>query len=402
MMSMPAAVRHFNERRLLEALFRRGPLSRADLGRELQLTRSTAGNLVTNLSQVGLVSDGVAADTKTGGETRAGRPGSLVELNGAHAVFLGAEIGVGRIRIVGLNLRAAIVCRTETSFDPERCDPEDVADHLASEIERLRPWTDPARVRTLGVAVAGLIAQERNVIRAPFLRWCDVSLASLLEARLQGFSSIMAENDANAFALAELFQAAVTPLREACFLLLDVGVGGGIVCNGELVRGRHGSAGEIGHLPLGLGDETPGSMPPGSLESYVGTEALLMNHRRHGGKERNLRDFVVAVEQGDAIAMTTLATWAERLGRGLAILAAVLDPERFVLAGPAAVLLKHCGQAVERSVRSHLLPSQRLPTIAVSGLGENGPAIGAALMLHRRFLSFDTALNGHEVASDLI
>ena len=402
MMSMPAAVRHFNERRLLEALFRRGPLSRADLGRELGLTRSTAGNLVTNLAQVGLLRDGVVADTKTNGEIRPGRPGSLVELNGAHALFLGAEIGVGRIRIVGMDLRAAIVCRTQTSFDPERCDPEDVAELLAREVERLRPWTDPARIRTLGIAVAGLIAQERTVIRAPFLRWRDVPVASLLEARLRGFLPIIAENDANAFALAELFQAAVAPPRDACFLLLDVGVGGGIVCNGELVRGRHGSAGEIGHLPLGLGDETPRSMLPESLESYVGTETLLINYRQHGGKEQNLQNFIAAVEQGDSVAMTTLNTWAERLGRSLAILAAVLDPERFVLAGPAAALLKQCGHAVERSVRSHLLPSQKLPTIAVSGLGENAPAIGAALMLHRRFLSFGTASAVREIASELV
>ena len=400
-MSMPAAVRHFNERRLIEALFRRGPLSRADLGRELQLTRSTAGNLVANLAEVGLVSDGIATDTKPSGETRAGRPGSLVELNGAHAVFLGVEIGVGRIRIVGMDLRAKIICRTEARFDPDRCVPEDVADILAVQVKRLRSWTDPARSRSLGIAVAGLIAQDGKVIRAPFLRWRDVPLASLLEARLQGFSPIIAENDANAFALAELYQAATAPPTDACFLLLDVGVGGGIVTNGKLVRGRHGSAGEIGHLPLGVGGRTPGSKLPGSLESYVGTEALLIDHRRRGGKEQNLSDLIMAVEKGDALAMTTLASWAEWLGRGLAILAAILDPERFVLGGPAAALLSYCGNAVEQSVRSHLLPSQMIPTIAVSELGEDGPAIGAALMLHRRFISFDTALNGRDIVPDL-
>lgn len=397
-MSMPRTVRHINERRLLQALFRRGPLSRAELGRELGLTRSTAGNLVAVLAEAGLVSDGIATDREMSGETRAGRPGSLVELNGSHAVFLGAEIGVGRIRVLGMDLRATVVCRTETHFDANRCEPPAVVDFLAAAVERLRPWTAPAQVRSLGIAVAGLITSEGNVIRAPLLRWRDVPLRALVEARLRGFSPIMAENDANAFALAELFRVATAPPTDACYLLLDVGVGGGIVANGELVRGRHGSAGEIGHLPLGSSADSLGSTLPGSLESYIGIEALLLDHGRRGGREQALPDFVAAVEQRRPIAIATLAHWADQLGRGLAVLSAVLDPDRFVFAGPASALLEYCSDAVERSLCSHLLPSQKLPSIALSELGEDAAAIGAALMLQRRFLSFFD-LEDHGIAS---
>ncbi len=385
-MSMPRTVRHINERRLLDALFRRGPLSRAELGRELGLTRSTAGNLVTALVEAGFVRDDVAID-KEMGKTRAGRPGSLVELNAAHAVFLGAEIGVGRIRIVGIDLRAAIICRTESRFDPDHCDPPAVADLLAAAVERLRAWTAPARVRSLGVAVAGLISPDGNVIRAPFLRWRDVPLRILIETRLEGFYRIMAENDANAFALAELSRAAAAPPTDAVYLLLDVGVGGGIVSNGELVRGRHGSAGEIGHLPLVDRGGMPGSTLPGSLESFIGIEALLADHRRRGGRAAALPEFLAAVQRHQPIAKATLAHWAEHLGRGLAVLSAVVDPDRFVFGGPASVLLKSCGDAVERSLRARLLPSQKLPSITVSEFGEDAPAIGAALMLQRRFLA---------------
>lgn len=401
-MAMPQTVRHINERRLLDALSRRGALSRAELGRELELTRSTAGNLVTSLAEAGFVREGAVTDREMG-ETRVGRPGSLVELNAAHAVFLGAEIGVGRIRIIGIDLSAAVICQTESRFDPDRCDPSAVADLLVAAVKRLRTWTAPAHVRGLGIAVAGLISPDGNVIRAPFLRWQDVPLQSLIETRLSGFYRIMAENDANAFALAELSRAAEDPPTDAVYLLLDVGVGGGIVSNGELVRGRHGSAGEIGHLPLvdhgGNGDVRPGSTPRGSFESLIGTEALLADHRRRGGPAQGLPEFLAAVKQRQPTAEATVALWAEHLGRGLAVLSAVLDPDRFVFGGPASVLLESCRTAVEGSLHARLLPSQKLPSIALSQFGEDAPAIGAALMLQQRFLAldFDPAIDRPEL-----
>ena len=386
-MATPSTVRQINERRALDALLRAGPMTRAELGRELGLMRSTAGNLIVNLARAGLVKDAVATGRERGA-ARTGRPGSLVELNGAHAVFLGAEIGVGRIRIIGIDLGGRVVCRGEDSFDADHLDPPAVVELLAANLRSLHRRTAAAQVRGLAMTVAGLVSAHGRVIRAPLLGWRDVSLRRLVEARLTGFSPIMTENDANAFAMAELSRAAAAPAADAVYILLDVGVGGGIVATGALVRGTHGSAGEIGHVPLHERGGTPGSALAGSLESFVGVRALLADFVRHGGRATTLLEFLAAVRRQQT-ARAALQRWARHLGRGLAVLCAVLDPDRFVLGGPAAILLDECGDEVGRALGQALLPSQRLPSIMISRLGEDAPALGAAIILQRRFLADD-------------
>ena len=388
-MAMPQVVRHINERRVLEALLRRGAMTRAEIGRELGLTRSTAGNLVTGLTQAGFLKDGFATD-KEMGELRAGRPGSLVELNGPHAIFLGAEIGVGRIRIVGIDLRGEVVCRSESGFDPARSSPIEVVSKLAMEIRKLGGWSDPAKVRGLGIAVAGLISADGDVIRAPFLNWSNVPLTAIVNERVEGFSRVLVENDANVFAMAEMANANGQAPADAVYVLLDVGVGGGIVSGNVLVRGRHGSAGEIGHLPLVPRDDGgAGFKLPGSFESVVGIKALLADYRQLGGCSGDLPGFRHALGKGEPAAKEALERWAHQLGRGLAILTAVLDPDRFVLGGPAAVLLDACRMPVEEALRSHLLASQKLPAIALSKLGQDAPAIGSARLLQKQYLSLE-------------
>ncbi len=367
-------------------------MTRADLGRELGLMRSTAGNLIDNLTQAGLVKDAAATDKERGG-SRAGRPGNLVELNGAHAVFLGAEIGVGRIRIIGMDLGGKVICRSEGSFDPDRADPPAVVEMLVAKVKGLHRRTASAQVRGLAIAVAGLVSPQGHVIRAPFLGWRDVGLRRMVETRLTGFSSIMTENDANAFAMAELSQDAAAAPADAVYILLDVGVGGGVVANGGLVRGHHGSAGEIGHIPLHEHGGTPGSTLPGSLESFVGIRALLADFGGHGGRAATLLEFLTAVKQQQHTARAALERWAGHLGRGLAVLAAALDPDRFVLGGPAAMLLEECGDDVERAMRDDLLPAQKLPAIMISRLGADAPVLGAAIILQRRFLACDFDLS---------
>lgn len=390
-MSMPRAVRHINERRVLDSLLRKGPMTRAELARDLSLTRATAGNLVSGLTRAQLVMEGTAADRETR-DTRPGHPGSLVELNGSYASFLGAEIAVGRIRLIEMNLCGEILYRGERAFDPAHSSPSRIINLLTAAIARIPKPSVLPQVRQLGVAVAGLVSAGGTVLRAPFLEWHDVELVQMLTARLPEFSTIVAENDANAFAGAELWQASCDPPADAVYLLLDVGVGGGMVSNGALVRGRHGSAGEIGHMPLSEPAKKTRSILPGSLESFVGIEALLEDFREHRGKADHFESFAEQVKQQNPIAKQTLKRWAGNLGRGLAILSAVLDPDRFVFGGPASVLVDECKPAIERALRSHLMETQKLPALMVSHLGADAPAIGAALTLQRKFLAFDTDL----------
>lgn len=390
-MSMPRAVRHINEIRILDALFHKGPMSRADLGRELGLMRSTAGNLVAGLARDGLVTD--LRDEPSGRSPRTGRPGSSVGLNAAHSYFVGAEIAVGRITAVVLDLGGSVLARRQASFAPEGNEAAAVADALAGAVTRIAAdVARPDAIRGLNVAIAGLLDHDGRVLSAPLLGWVDVPLLDMLRARLPAMPLIVAENDANAFAAAELQRAGGGDTASALFVFLDAGVGGGIVQDGQLLRGHRGYAGEIGHIHVGERGFRPSMALPGSLESFVGRDAIVARHGAHGGRSATLDDLLAACAAGEAAAMTTAAEWSFYLGRGLATLTSVLDPEAVVLGGPVAALLAHAGRGVTDAMRSHLMPNRPLPALRASSVGADAPAVGAASLLHRGMLSFDKDL----------
>lgn len=390
-MSMPRAVRHINQVRALDALFRGGPMSRADLARELGLTRSTASSIVASLVQDGLVREDQSETPER--NSRSGRPGTDLSLNPHHAVFIGADIGVGHQTVVAIALDSAVIAEETRVFDMKRMSPGDIVDALVgligAVIARL-PFPDA--VRGLSVVVPGLLTGEGHVLRAPILGWFGVDIMGLLRARLPGMEPIAAENDGNAFAVAELYRAGRNAPREALYIFMDAGVGGGLVSNGKLLRGGLGYAGEIGHIYAGEEGFAAIATVPGSLESFVGRDAVLARHRFHGGASRSFDEFLDAVEAGEAAALSTVADWGRFLGRGLATLISILNPGVIVLGGPVAALHRHASDTLRRSLERHLLPRHPLPDIVFSPLGIEAPAIGAASMLHQAMFSIDEEL----------
>lgn len=390
-MSMPQAVRHINEIRALDALFRGGPMSRADLARKLGLTRSTASSIVADLVSGGLVREDEAESPDRANRT--GRPGTDLRLNTHHAVFVGADIGVGHETVIAIGLDAAIIARETKMLDMRRLPPEAVIDELVILIRRtIAHLPAPEAVRGLSVILPGLLTHSGDLMRAPILGWYDVPVLAMLRERLPDLQTIVTENDANAFAVAELYRGGEAAPREALYIFMDAGVGGGLVNNGKILRGHQGYAGEIGHIYAGEEGFAAIATVPGSLESFVGREAVLARHRFHGGSAALFEDFLAAVEAGEQSALSTVSDWGRFLGRGLATLTSVLNPQTIVLGGPVASLYAYAQDKVEASLKKHLLPNHPLPRIEQSSLRMEGPAIGAASMLHRSMFSIDEDL----------
>lgn len=390
-MSMPRAVRHINQVRALDALFRGGPMSRADLARELGLTRSTASSIVAGLVHDGLVNEDHGDVVER--NSRSGRPGTDLRLNPHHAVFIGADIGVGHLTVVAIGLDAAVIAQQARAFDMKRLRPEAIVDELVgliAEVTDRLPF--PEAVHGLSVVVPGLFTSEGTVMRAPILGWYDVDVLGMVRMRLPNLERIDAENDANAFAVAEHYRAGRNAPREALYIYMDAGVGGGLVSNGKLLRGGLGHAGEIGHIYAGEEGFAAIATIPGSLESFVGRDAVLARHRFHGGSSRSFEEFVEALAAGEAPALSTVADWGRFLGRGLATLISVLNPSVIVLGGPVAALHHHAASNLRASLERHLLPRHPLPDIVLSPLGMEAPAIGAASMLHQAMFSIDEEL----------
>jgi predicted NBD/HSP70 family sugar kinase len=389
-MSQPSAIRHINQARVLGALLAHGPMSRAELARALDMMRSTAGNLASALLSEGMLADDVDASPR-GGEV--GRPGTRLDLNPRHSFFCGADIGVGYVRLVLIDLKAGRA-GARLWQGGARLSPPEAAGKLAELLPGLleEAQVPDGALRGLCVAVPGLTDTEGRVRRAPILGWTDVPFLDLVRERLPGLATVIAENDANAFAVAEMHRLRAGGLRNALFLWLDAGVGGAILAGGRLIRGEHGFAGEFGHIFVGEDTLSAGAPLPGTLEGVVGREALLARHRSLGGEASDIAEFRAAVARGEGPACDALAAWAGALARGIADLTSVLNPGTVVLGGRVAPLFLDCGEAVRAAVGRSLLPGTPIPTIEVSPTGADAAALGSALLLHRSFLEIDEDL----------
>lgn len=256
-------------------------------------------------------------------------------------------------------------------------------------------------VSAVGVGVAGLIDRDRSTVNfAAILDWQHVTLGKDLSAAVG--LPVVVENDANAAAWAEFRFGAAKGAESAVVVALGTGVGGGIIMNGELVRGAHGLAAEVGHLRVVPDGRRCGCGLRGCWEAYGSGSSLVREARKMasaapstamrilglaGGRADRITGLHVteAALSGDPTsreAFTTVGTW---LGKELAELAAVLDPEVFVIAGGVSEAGDLVVAPASRSYLDHLTAGYfREPSpIRLATLGNEAGWIGASDLARR-------------------
>lgn len=229
----------------------------------------------------------------------------------------------------GTSVRAALVDQGGAVLDTTRvATPTDDAaleDAVAVAVTGL---TGAHRVGAVGLAVAGFVSHDqRSVGFSPHLPWRDVPVAERIEQRLG--VPVLLEHDANAAAMAEYRLGAAAGSRVALLLALGTGIGGALVVDGELFRGAHGVAPELGHLQLVPEGRHCPCGKRGCWERYCSGSALKIADRLG----RSGCEVALAAENGDQAACAAVAELARWLGVGLALAADVYDPDVVVIAG---------------------------------------------------------------------
>ncbi len=287
-------------------------------------------------------------------------------------LVLGIDLGGTKVAFALAEAGGAIRARhrrpTEASGSPET----DVA-RMADELRRLmdEAGVDPAEVSAVGVSLPGPLDYETGRVDPPNLTgWKDVPIRDLLAQALPG-QRVVLENDANAAALAEWRFGAGRGARDVIYLTMSTGVGGGLICDGRLVRGARGAAGEVGHAPVEWDDgELCGCGLRGCVEAYCGGRIWAERLARTapadsrvaalaGGREHATPVHVVqAAREGDAFALAEMARFNHYLARAIAILTVTLNPSVVVL-GTIAVAAGEelCLRPVREKVASHVWPS---------------------------------------------
>lgn len=391
--SSPRRIRQSNARAALLALFRHGRLSRAELARLLGLNRSSSGHIVADLTQEGLVRQVADEKPHRPEPIRAGRPGILLELVPEAAFFLGVEIGVEHITALRIDLNAAIRDCRAVAFDGRAVTaPEAVGRAMELAFQDLPPDVLD-RCEGFGLAAPAQLNLGGHLLIAPLLGWRGVNLASFARETLPARIPIMVENDANAFAIGEGYKRRDGRAGVTLFMVIESGVGGGIVIDGKLFRGGHGLAGEIGHIqvPEGGGLE---------LEELIGLQRLLTRHRQVTGRtEATLEGLLAEVRDRVPQVVPIADDWARHLASVIVQACRLIDPDRIVLGGSVAALYPLVAARVGVHIRAIQAPTFPIPEILVHEAPETGAAFGAACMLHQRFLAGENAPPVEEAAA---
>jgi predicted NBD/HSP70 family sugar kinase len=376
--SSPSRIRQANVAAALQAIFAHRQLSRAELARLLGLNRSSSGKIVAELTEMGLVREVAEAAPKP---TRAGRPGILLELVPDGACFIGVEIGVEHITVVRIDLLASVIDHEVVAFEGQDVSVDEAVERaMALAFDRMSV-EDLERCEGLGLSAPAQMDRRGRVRVAPLLGWRDVDLAALTREALPIKVPCMVENDANAFAIGDAYARSDRRQGVTLFLVIESGVGGGIVVDGRLFRGGHGLAGEIGHLHTLDADCA-------ELEETIGRARLLERYGAVADPDAaTLAALLTDVRDRVPAAVGVAEEWARHLAFALVQVCRVIDPDRIVLGGSVAALYPLVSARVAFHMEAFQSDDFPQPEIAVHAAAETGAAYGAACMLHQRFLA---------------
>jgi predicted NBD/HSP70 family sugar kinase len=368
---------------VLRRLRDQGPRSRATLATELGMTRSAASALVTELAERGLVRNG---GTERGG---VGRPGTTVELAGHGICGVGAEINVNHVSTMALDLAGEVVSERRLGIDVPGLPPGEVLDRLAEQVGETLADLGHRDIEPVGLTlgIAGLVDRERDVLTlAPNLGWRDVPVGELLRERLGSSYPISVDNEGNLAAMAEATPG--DPERQDILVVFgEVGVGGGIVAGGRLLRGRQGYAGEFGHMIVEPRGRRCGCGRVGCWETVSGLRALL---DLAADPDDPVRDPAMAIDDrlaeinrraslGDTRTLAALEQVGGWVGEGAAMLVNALNPAAIVLSGYFAAVGHHMRPAIEARLQAGVLAPQAGGTrVALSTLGFTAAVRGGA------------------------
>ncbi|GGL17412.1 ROK family protein [Deinococcus radiotolerans] len=253
---------------------------------------------------------------------------------------------------------------------------ESVLDAVAGEVRRLQDQYPEARL--IGVGIPGPLNADRTRVKfAPNIYgFTDVPMVDGLRDRLG--QRVVLENDAKAAALAEAHLGAARGAESSIYVTVSTGIGSGIVLNGRIWRGRHGIAGEIGHITALPGGPVSGAGLDGALEAVASGTAIARDASFALNRDVSTAEAFQLAQQGHPAARRVVGQALRHIGIALADLQKTIDPEVFVLGGGVASVGDYFFHGVQAAADEYAQGFAPV-TIRRAQLAGNAGVIGAAL-----------------------
>jgi predicted NBD/HSP70 family sugar kinase len=392
-------VRRHNLALVMAHLRAAGARSRATIAAETGLNKATVSSLVAELVERGLVAEG---ETERGA---VGRPSQQVDLHGGAYYTVGAEVNLGYLAVIALNVRAEVVAERWVPLASDQLDAATAVPRLAALVLEVTEPLTRAGGELVGItfAVPGLVERATGrVISAPNLGWSQTPVVETMRTLLDDPDCpLLLDNEANLAARAEVESPERAGVGNLLLLTGVVGVGAGVVAGGQLLRGVRGFAGEVGHLQLDPGGARCACGRRGCWETVAGLNALLV---AAADAQDPVRDPALDVVQrldtlterahaGDPRTLDALRRTAEWLGTGAGILVNLFNPELLVLGGYFARLGPWLVAPLASTLPGRVFaPDSGGCRVEASSLGFTAAARGGALEALSRIFDDPTAV----------
>ena len=375
-------IRNINRQIVLNYIRERSPISRAEISHETALQRSTVSLIVDELKQQGFIDE-------VEGESSGGRPPILLKLRAAGAIAIGVDLGTTRTVVATSDLAGRVLEQREFETDPNaKRTFAKIVKYSMEYIEREK------EIEGIGISLPGLVDSETGIAHfIPHFKWRDWKIGKELQ-EATGLP-VTVENDANAAALAELWfgRPEIREVRDFIMVLVEEGLGTGIVFDGQVYQGKAGVAGEFGHMTIG--SNAPVACASGSREcweAFASERAALARYSGGslsivGNSAAEFESLMDHALDGELAARKALLETAQYLGVGISNLIKGLSPEAVIVGGRIARVWSIIGNELKNAVDDKsICRGFGFTQVFPSSLGANPTLMGAlSLILAGKF-----------------
>ena len=307
----------------------------------------------------------------------------------------GIDVGGTTVKIGLIRTNGEIVEKWEVPTDTSNNGENILADVCKSLDEKMEQWNmTPNDIEGVGIGLPGPVLANGTVLNCVNLGWGTFNVSEKMSQMFHGVP-VKADNDANVAALGEDWLGAGKEFDSIVMLTLGTGVGGGVVINNKIVQGFNGGAGEVGHITVNEDEvEECGCGRKGCLEQYcsaTGVVRLAKRYMETHGEPTKMRDFnplacrdvFNIAKDGDEAAIEVVKQMSEYMGKGLGIIASVVNPQAFVIGGGVSKAGQYLIDCIEGYYRDNCFAPCSNAEVRLAELGNDAGIIGAAALVTR-------------------
>ncbi|WP_129731881.1 ROK family transcriptional regulator [Ectobacillus funiculus] len=375
-------VKKENKSVVFNLIMNHSPISRADIAQKCGLNKGTVSSLVAELLEEQLIYESGP------GESSGGRRPVMLLFNQGAGYSVGIDLGVNYILGVLTDLHGNIVITKNEKYI--NVSFEDTLNRVKSIISSLIDTVPPSPYGIVGIGIGapGVVNKEGDILLAPNLGWKNVSLTAELENMFN--VPVIVENEANAGAYGEKKFGIGQPFDDLIYVSAGIGIGTGIIINGELYKGINGYSGEFGHMTIDKNGMQCRCGNKGCWELYASEQSLLSkaNEMNLGiTNDVNLGEILLLAQSEEQAAIQLLEEIGKNLGLGIINIIHAFNPQQIIIGNRLAAARQWIEPQVRDVIGKFTLPFHQTDIkIDFSDLSLPSSALGVAAFSTENFL----------------